>query len=185
MVAVNLSSLQFRTAGLVGLVRNALETSRLAPHRLELEITETVLLEDSDSVQAQLRDLKALGVKISLDDFGSGYSALNYLWRFPLDKIKIDQTFIQALENSESAKGILAAIIDLGRRLRMPIVAEGIETEDQRKFLLGLGCDFGQGYLFGKPTPVTYLSAIILRDFAARLRPPAEAISEAAALRLA
>ena len=171
VIAVNISALQFTSGRLVRAVSSALMVSELAAHRLELEITESLPLEDSPSKQHQLRELKAQGVKISLDDFGTGYSALNYPWRFPLDKIKIDRGFIQAIELSRSARGVLCAIVDLGKKLDVSIVAEGVENDVQRMCLAELGCDLAQGYLFSRPVPNMDLPAIVLRDTAGSFLP--------------
>lgn len=166
IIAVNLSPRQFKSGRLIDSVRHALERSRLPAHRLELEITETLLLEDSEAVQSQIFQLGNLGVKLALDDFGAGYSALNYLWRFPLDKIKIDRSFIHAMADNDRAKGILGAIVDLGHRLNLPITAEGVETAEQREYLTSLNCDMVQGYLFGRPARPADVAAVILRDMA-------------------
>ena len=134
-VAVNLSPIQFRHSDLVGLVHAILMETGLAPHRLELEITEGVMLNDQSRALAILRRMKALGVRIAMDDFGSGYSSLSYLQSFPFDKIKIDRSFIANLGRNAQSAAIIRAIIGLGRGLQMPIIAEGVETEDQLAFL--------------------------------------------------
>ena len=153
-VAVNLSQAQFMHGDVVGLVHSILIETGLAPGRLELEITEGVLIEDFDRGLALLRRLKALGVRISMDDFGSGYSSLSYLQAFPFDKIKIDRAFIINLGRNPQSAAIVRAVIDLGHGLEMSIIAEGVETVEQLTFLAKEGCDGVQGYLLGKPLPI-------------------------------
>ncbi|MBR0698013.1 EAL domain-containing protein [Bradyrhizobium lablabi] len=160
-VAVNLSPAQFTHGDLVGLVHSILLDTGLAPDRLELEITEGVLIEDFDRGLALLRRLKALGVRISMDDFGSGYSSLSYLQAFPFDKIKIDRTFVINLGRNPQSAAIVRAVIDLGHGLEMSIVAEGVETEEQLGFLSEEGCDAVQGYLIGRPAPIGQYAALV------------------------
>jgi diguanylate cyclase (GGDEF)-like protein len=150
-VAVNLSPIQFRDRGLPLQVVSALAKSGLAARRLELEITERVLLEECDGTMAAMEQLKNLGVGISLDDFGTGYSSLNYLRKFPFHKIKIDQSFIRDLGQERDASAIIHAVASLGTGLDMTVVAEGIETEEQMKLVAAQGCHEGQGYFFGRP----------------------------------
>jgi diguanylate cyclase (GGDEF)-like protein/PAS domain S-box-containing protein len=150
-VAVNVSAVQFRFPDLVGTVAAALTDSGLEPQRLELEITETSLLENRDAVLAMLKKLKVLGVHIVIDDFGTGYSSLGNLHAFPFDKIKIDRSFIWQMEESESARAIVKAIIGLGKSLDLPVVAEGIETFGQHRMAVEEGIEQLQGFLLGKP----------------------------------
>jgi diguanylate cyclase (GGDEF)-like protein/PAS domain S-box-containing protein len=152
-VAVNLSPLQFRTGNLLSVVTDALKHSGLPPRRLELEITETLLLEKSSQVLATLHALRALGVRIALDDFGTGYSSLSYLRSFPFDKIKIDQSFVRDLGANREAQAIIRSIVSLGKGLGVTITAEGVETEAELSCLRTEGCDEGQGYLFSKARP--------------------------------
>jgi diguanylate cyclase (GGDEF)-like protein len=152
-VAVNLSPLQVRDAAIVELVRSALAESGVPPGRLMLEITEGVLIDNPDQMVKRIEDLHALGVRIALDDFGSGYSNLGYLQRFPLDKLKIDRSFVTALGNSANGGVIIQAIVALGRALGLTVVVEGVETEQQRVLLRLAGCDEMQGYLFARPAP--------------------------------
>ncbi|MBK5654771.1 MAG: EAL domain-containing protein [Rhizobium sp.] len=159
-VAVNLSPAQFTHGDLVGLVHSILLETGLTPDRLELEITEGVLIEDFDRGLSLLRRLKALGVRISMDDFGSGYSSLSYLQAFPFDKIKIDRAFVINLGRNPQSAAIVRAVIDLGHGLEMSIVAEGVETEAQLGFLSEEGCDAVQGYLIGRPAPIGQLAAV-------------------------
>ena len=152
-VAVNLSPLQVRDASIVELVRSALAESGMAPSRLMLEITEGVLIDNPDEMVKRINDLHDLGVRIALDDFGSGYSNLGYLQRFPLDKLKIDRSFVVALGNSANGGVIIQAIVALGRALGLSVLVEGVETEQQRVLLRLAGCDEMQGFLFAKPAP--------------------------------
>jgi diguanylate cyclase (GGDEF)-like protein/PAS domain S-box-containing protein len=152
-VAVNLSPLQFRTGNLLLAVTEALEKSGLAPKRLELEITETLLLEKSDQVLATLHALRALGVRISMDDFGTGYSSLSYLRSFPFDKIKIDRSFIHDLGSNVDSQAIVRAIVCLGSSLGITVTAEGVETESDLACLKAEGCNEGQGFLFSAARP--------------------------------
>ncbi|MDN5000049.1 EAL domain-containing protein [Bradyrhizobium sp. GCM10027634] len=168
-VAVNLSPAQFMHGDVVGLVHSILIETGLAPGRLELEITEGVLIEDFDRGLALLRRLKALGVRISMDDFGSGYSSLSYLQAFPFDKIKIDRAFIINLGRNPQSAAIVRAVIDLGHGLEMSIIAEGVETVDQLTFLAREGCDGVQGYLLGKPLPIGQYAGLVGRAEAMEL----------------
>jgi diguanylate cyclase (GGDEF)-like protein/PAS domain S-box-containing protein len=152
-VAVNLSPSQFRTGNLLSIVIDALKQSGLPAKRLELEITETLLLEKSDQVLATLHALRALGVRISMDDFGTGYSSLSYLRSFPFDKIKIDQSFVRGLAANREAQAIVRSIISLGRGLGVTITAEGVETEAELGYLRAEGCGEGQGFLFSDARP--------------------------------
>ncbi|MGX9429039.1 MULTISPECIES: putative bifunctional diguanylate cyclase/phosphodiesterase [Bradyrhizobium] len=152
-VAVNLSPLQFRTGNLLAQVTEALKYSGLPARRLELEITETLLLEKSSQVLATLHALRALGVRISMDDFGTGYSSLSYLRSFPFDKIKIDQSFVRDLGSNRDAQAIVRSIISLGKGLGVTITAEGVETEAELSCLRAEGCHEGQGFLFSRARP--------------------------------
>jgi diguanylate cyclase (GGDEF)-like protein/PAS domain S-box-containing protein len=160
-IAVNLSPMQFRHGDLPALVHSALLESGLAAGRLELEITEGVLIDDFSRALSILRRLKSLGVRIAMDDFGTGYSSLSYLQSFPFDKIKIDQTFISNLESNPQSAAIVRAVIGLARGLDMPVVAEGVETADQLDFLTREHCDEVQGYLIGRPKPIHHYDEII------------------------
>ncbi|HEY5065740.1 MAG TPA: EAL domain-containing protein [Xanthobacteraceae bacterium] len=152
-VAVNLSPAQFKNANLAGVVAGALSHSGLAARRLELEITETVLLQDSEGTLATLHQLRNLGIAISMDDFGTGYSSLSYLRKFPFDKIKIDQSFIRDLDESGDSLAIIRAVTGLGSSLGMATIAEGVETPEQLERLRAEGCTKAQGYYFGAPKP--------------------------------
>jgi diguanylate cyclase (GGDEF)-like protein len=152
-VAVNLSPVQVRDASIVDLVRAALAESGVEPSRLMLEITEGVLIDNPEEMLKRIEDLHALGVRVALDDFGSGYSNLGYLQRFPLDKLKIDRSFVAALGASANGGVIIQAIVALGRALGLSVLVEGVETEQQRVLLRLAGCDEMQGFLFAKPAP--------------------------------
>jgi diguanylate cyclase (GGDEF)-like protein/PAS domain S-box-containing protein len=162
-IAVNLSPAQFLHGDLVSLVHTILLETGLAPGRLELEITEGVLIEDFDRGVALLRRLKALGVRVSMDDFGSGYSSLSYLQAFPFDKIKIDRAFVMNLGRNPQSAAIVRAVIGLGHGLEMSIVAEGVETQEQLGFLADEGCDAVQGYFIGKPLPIAQYAKLVGR----------------------
>jgi diguanylate cyclase (GGDEF)-like protein len=163
-VAVNLSPVQFRHDDLAGVVATALRDAGLTPDRLELEITESIVLHETEATLATLAHLKALGVRISMDDFGTGYSSLSYLRRFPFDKLKIDRSFVQALGGQESDAAIVRAIIGLGRSLGMTTTAKGVETREQLARLRAEGCDEVQGYYFSRPQPAEAIASMIRRD---------------------
>ncbi len=164
MVAVNLSPLQFESGALPALVRDALRIASLESQRLELEVTESLLLEDSRLVLDQLHALKAMGVRIALDDFGTGYSSLSYLWRFPFDKIKIDRTFIADMDKHKDVQTVLRATLAMARSMKLPVTAEGIEHEHQAAWLRRHHCHYGQGWLFGRPLPAEDVVKVIIRD---------------------
>ncbi|AKQ54761.1 putative bifunctional diguanylate cyclase/phosphodiesterase [Bordetella hinzii] len=164
-VAVNLSAMQFSQAGLVDTIRDTLARHLLPASCLAIEITETTAMRDAEASLAVLRELASLGVSISIDDFGTGYSSLLYLKRLPASELKIDRGFINQLEHDQEDAAIVSAIIALGQRLNLKIVAEGVETPAQQRFLTDLGCDSLQGFLLGKPLPAQdFLKA----DFARR-----------------
>ena len=150
-LAVNLSPEQVRQSGLVELVQTTLAETGLPPHRLELEITEGILLRDTAATVAKLTRLRALGVGIALDDFGTGYSSLSYLRRFPFSKLKVDRSFVAGMMTDPGTAAIVQAITSLGRSLEMRVTVEGIETEAQLEQVRNLGCNEGQGYLLGRP----------------------------------
>ncbi len=154
LIGVNLSPVQFRYGDLANLVHTILFQTGLAPGRLELEITEGVLINDSSRALSILRRLKALGVKIAMDDFGTGYASLSSLQSFPFDKIKIDRTFISGVDSNQQSAAIVRAVLGLSNALQMPVIAEGVETEREREFLMREGCREIQGYLIGRPQPI-------------------------------
>ena len=162
-VAVNISPVQFRNASLVSTITSALASSGLPASRLEIEITESVLLQDTEATLATLHQLRALGVHVSMDDFGTGYSSLSYLRRFPFDKIKIDQSFVRDIGNNKQSLAIIEAVTNLGTTLGMATTAEGVETRDQLEQLRAHGCTEVQGYYFSKPKPIEEICEHFLR----------------------
>jgi len=165
-MAVNLSARQFGREKLLKSVSDALESSGLSPQCLELELTESLLMQNADSVVDTLRKLKSMGIGLSIDDFGTGYSSLSYLRQFPVDRLKIDQSFIQNIHEDGGGAPIVNAVTSLGRSLKMKVVAEGVETLEQMRFVRERGCDEGQGYLFCKPMPAAEMTALLRQDIA-------------------
>ena len=161
-LAVNLSAAQFRSGALFDVILCALVESGLPPERLELEITESVLLQDNESHGVMIRQLKNIGVSIVLDDFGTGYSSLNYLTKFPFDRIKIDKSFTQGLLDRTDCAAVVASVLTLARGLDMSVTAEGVETKEQFELLRAAGVNHIQGYLFGRPVPVGELDFFAL-----------------------
>ncbi|MCB5309731.1 bifunctional diguanylate cyclase/phosphodiesterase [Yersinia massiliensis] len=161
IVSVNISAIEFRSQRLIERVRQVLLLTGLPSHRLELEITERIMIEDADGAFKTMTALKALGVRLSMDDFGTGYSSLNYLRRFPFDGLKIDKSFIDELAQSHEGQSIVEGIINLGHALSMTVTAEGVETAEQLSYLQKLMCDEVQGYLLGKPMKLHDLSVLI------------------------
>ena len=154
-VSVNLSAEQFRSGRLVDYVRTALRRSGLSPARLELEVTESLLLGEDINASYQIDALKEIGVRIAMDDFGTGFSSLSTLWRYGFDRIKIDKSFVAALNDApERSRQLIDSIVLLGDRMGMKVTAEGIETDEQKTVLVSLGCDMLQGYYFGRPAPL-------------------------------
>jgi diguanylate cyclase (GGDEF)-like protein/PAS domain S-box-containing protein len=162
-IAINLSPVQFRQGDLARLVHSVLLETGLAPGRLELEITEGVLINDPSRTLSVLRRLKTIGVRIAMDDFGTGYSSLSYLQSFPFDKIKIDKTFIKNVTKNPQSAAIVGAVLALGHGLGLPVIAEGVETEDQLAFLRKADCDQMQGFLIGRPRPINSYVEILGR----------------------
>jgi EAL domain-containing protein (putative c-di-GMP-specific phosphodiesterase class I) len=176
IVAVNMSPMQFQDEDIVDTVAGALRESGLPARRLELEVTETILIANTERVLKVLRRLKEVGVSIALDDFGTGYSSLSYLWRFPFDKLKVDKSFMAELGQPDSrTMEVLNTIIALGKVLNMRVAAEGVETEEQSALLKRLACDLVQGFLFGRPMPVADIAATILNNARPALARPVEA----------
>ncbi|MCP3409804.1 EAL domain-containing protein [Bradyrhizobium sp. CCGB01] len=162
-VAVNLSPMQFKSPNLIASVTDALTASGLAARRLELEITESVLLQNSEATLTTLHELRAMGVRISLDDFGTGYSSLSYLRSFPFDKIKIDRSFVSELATREDSMAIIRAVTGLGRSLGIVTTAEGVENDAQLELLRREGCTQAQGYFFSKPRPASDVALMLDR----------------------
>ncbi len=169
-VSINVSALQFQQTDFVDRVASVLREHALPPHLLELELTETILVVDADEALGRLGQLAALGVQLAIDDFGTGYSSLSYLKRFPIEKLKIDRSFVQGLPAEDSDAGIVRAIIEMSRALGLRVIAEGVETEPQRAFLLDAGCDQFQGYLYAPALdPLSFEERV--RGHAALARP--------------
>jgi EAL domain-containing protein (putative c-di-GMP-specific phosphodiesterase class I) len=152
-VAVNLSPVQFLHPNLAGLVRDVLAETGMRAENLELELTESAIITDKDRTLAILQQIRALGVTLALDDFGTSYSSLETLRAFPFDKIKLDRSFMIEVDKSQQARSIIRAVLALGRSLEIPVLAEGIETRAQLDILKAEGCDTVQGYLLGRPVP--------------------------------
>ena len=188
-VSVNLSPAQFAGGRVCQIVADTLARYSLDPSRLELEITESLMLRDTELVMIELRKLKAMGVRIAMDDFGTGYSSLAYLWRFPFDKLKIDRAFIWAYDGGDAEAGaVMKTIVALARSLDMRITVEGVENEKQADFVRELGCDEVQGFLFARPIAATALSAAMLKKAKAdtgRTKGPRLAAQNGRAVRMA
>jgi diguanylate cyclase (GGDEF)-like protein/PAS domain S-box-containing protein len=166
-VTVNISGRQFQEPALASHVAAALADSALVPHRLVLEITESVMLNDAEAALAKLREIKSLGIRLAIDDFGTGYSSLAYLQRFPIDLLKMDKSFTDGIGREAAESALARAIVGLGHTLGMGTVAEGIETEAQLARLREFGCDVGQGYLFANPLRPSAFVALLRRGYAA------------------
>ena len=177
VLAVNVSAKQFRQADFVARVQTSVQRHAIDAALLKLELTESMLLENIEDTIRTMHALKEIGVQFSLDDFGTGYSSLQYLKRLPLDQIKIDQSFVRDISSDSSDREIVGTIIAMAQNLYLGVIAEGVETEEQRQFLLGNGCEQFQGYLFGRPLPVEQFEAQLLsmRDLAQTSRPLQEA----------
>ena len=160
-VSVNLSGHQVADPAIVGDVGRVLEATGLDPRSLVLEITESILVKDSDTTIATLKALKALGCRLAIDDFGTGYSSLSYLRQFPIDILKIDQSFVASLDGSADSTALVRSILDLSTTLRLDTVAEGIEATAQRDALRDLGARHGQGYLFARPMPAAAIRDLL------------------------
>ncbi len=160
-VAVNISAQEFRSGQFVQGVQDALKNARLDPKYLELDLTETVLMQDADPVAHTLGQLKAIGVRLAIDDFGTGYSSLSYLTRFPIDTLKLDQSFLNDIIVDSDRNIIVDAVVSLGRRLKKKVLAEGVETPEQLRFIQHLGCDEGQGHYLSPPVDAQQISKLI------------------------
>ena len=147
-IAVNVSAVQFRQKDFVEQLANSVRNHGITPNHLELELTESIIMRDAETTVEILERLHDMGFQLSIDDFGTGYSSLNYLRRFPIDKIKIDQSFVRDVTHDESAGSIVTAIIGLARSLKLKVIAEGVETKEQLEILREQGCDEAQGFLF-------------------------------------
>jgi EAL domain-containing protein (putative c-di-GMP-specific phosphodiesterase class I) len=156
-VAVNISAVQFKKGNLFDVILCTLVETGLAPERLELEVTETALLENQEAHLTTIRQLKNLGISVALDDFGTGYSSVSYLTAFPFDKIKIDKSFTQGVLSRRDCKAVVASTLALAHGLGTVTTAEGVETEEQLEYMRAAGVDLVQGYLFGRPVPIAQL----------------------------
>jgi EAL domain-containing protein (putative c-di-GMP-specific phosphodiesterase class I) len=163
-LAVNISAVELRNKDFVAGVRSILTETDLEPHYVELELTETGLLQDSKSTAVVLQALNDLGVGLALDDFGTGYSSLSYLKRFPIDTLKIDQSFVRDMTTDADDASIVSAVISMGRSLHMQVVAEGVETQEQLAFLREQSCHYGQGYYFSQPLVAQEITQLLGRS---------------------
>ncbi|MDP2432502.1 MAG: EAL domain-containing protein [Pseudomonadota bacterium] len=173
-LAVNVSARQFGVGDLETVVSTALARYAIHPGRLELELTESMLMDDPESAVIQLQRLKSLGIKLSLDDFGTGYSSFTYLSHFPIDTLKVDQSFVRHMVSNAKIAGIVAAIIGLAHKMHLHVVAEGVESEAQLAYLRRLGCDEIQGYFFSHPLPESEYLALLGAGKTLPGQPPAE-----------
>lgn len=169
-MAVNASALEFSAKDFIANVRSTLDAASLEACHLELELTESVLMRDVESTNTLLHALADMGVKLAVDDFGTGYSSLSYLRQFPVDTLKIDQSFVKRMNSNADDATIVTAVINLGRNLQKRVIAEGIETPEQHEFLLAQNCDEGQGYHFGRPMIAAALAALLQQDAAPAIR---------------
>jgi EAL domain-containing protein (putative c-di-GMP-specific phosphodiesterase class I) len=160
-ISVNLSSKQFKQPDLVDQIKQILYQTDLDPNCLRLEITESMVMDDAEAATAMLRQLRSLNVQLSIDDFGTGYSSLSYLHRFPVNILKIDKSFVGRMSVEEESLGIVETIVTLASKLKMKVVAEGIETNEQWRKLKSLQCQYGQGYLFSRPVPAEIADELI------------------------
>jgi EAL domain-containing protein (putative c-di-GMP-specific phosphodiesterase class I) len=161
-LAVNLSARQFRHLYLASLVEDSLRENGLDPQRLEIELTESLLMEDTETNRAMMENFRRMGVRLAIDDFGTGHSSLSYIKRFNVDTLKIDRSFVHSLPDSADDMAIVAAVIAMGRSMRMCVVAEGVETDAQAAVLRELGCNEVQGYLLARPMPGPDFAAWLL-----------------------
>jgi EAL domain-containing protein (putative c-di-GMP-specific phosphodiesterase class I) len=163
-IAINVSATEFRAPGFLERVRQILDETGLYAGRLELELTESVLMNNAETSRVTLCALKDLGIKLVVDDFGTGYSSLSYLKQFPLDGLKIDQSFVRDLVPHSDNGIIIKAVIGMGHNLRLKVVAEGVETQGQYEFLCGLNCDVGQGFYFSPALPADQFEKLLERS---------------------
>jgi len=160
--AINISPHQFRDPSLVQTIRRAIRLADLDPTAVEIEITETILMDDIGAAAITIERLHQLGVKIAIDDFGTGYSSLNYLKKFPIDTVKVDRSFVMDIPNNTDDMEITSAVIAMAHRLSMSVVAEGVETPEQLSFLMQNDCEYAQGYLFSKPQPLHAIEQLLV-----------------------
>jgi len=160
-VAVNISPREFRSADFFESVRAALKQTDLEPKFLELEITEAVLMQNAASTSSALAELKTIGVRLAVDDFGTGYSSLSYLTRFPIDALKLDQSFVRNIFVNLNDAIVVRTIINMGQSLKLRVIAEGVETKEQLAFLQAAGCDEAQGYYFSRPVSAEQFAGLL------------------------
>ncbi|HEX4913697.1 MAG TPA: EAL domain-containing protein, partial [Vicinamibacterales bacterium] len=165
-VAINVSAVQLRSAGFVDEVMDLVNETGVDPAQFEFEITERLLLAEDSRTLTTLRALRRHGFRIALDDFGTGYSSLGYLQRYPIDRVKIDRSFIVRLERDRQAQSVVVAIVQLARAMELEVMAEGVETEAQRSCLRAAGCHEMQGFLTGRPMPAIEVAALLERQMA-------------------
>jgi len=163
-ISVNMSPLQFNQPNIAGMIADFLKDTGMKPERLELELTESAIMTDAEINIAKLRAIKEMGVAVAVDDFGTGYSSLNYLKRFPIDTLKIDQSFVADLPSSDG-EALVDAILALARSLKLKVIAEGVETVEQMEYLIANHCDLLQGYYFSRPVPADEIPALMVKDF--------------------
>lgn len=164
VLSVNVSAKQFQQTEFVSAVKAAVQKHGIDPERLKLELTESMLLSDIDETIAKMKTLREIGVRFSLDDFGTGFSSLQYLKRLPLDQLKIDKSFVRDIAEDTSDRAIIRTIIAMAQTLKLDVIAEGVETEIQRKLLIDYGCNHFQGYLFSKPQPIEQFDAQLQKN---------------------
>ena len=160
-MAVNISAMEFRNRNFLDGIFAALEETGLDPSCLELELTESVLMKHAESTKSTLKTLRAKGVQLAIDDFGTGYSSLSYLRRFPIDVLKIDQSFVRQITTAPEETAIVTAVIGMGRSLKLRVVAEGVETREELAFLQSHLCDEAQGYFFSRPVPPVQFARLL------------------------
>jgi len=177
-LAINVSALQFKQPDFVSQVVSVLERSGANPHLLELELTESMLVNDVNDIIAKMNALKEKGLRLSLDDFGTGYSSLSYLKKLPLDQLKIDQSFVRDMLFDSNDVAIVRTVVELARGMGLHVIAEGVETQEQRQFLAELGCLSFQGYLLSRPVPNAEFETVVLAHNAA-LKLPGPAADKA------
>jgi len=168
-VALNISPRQFRDPNLITTIRRCLREANLPPEAIEIEITETMLMQDIEAATQTVQRLHDIGTSLAIDDFGTGYSSLNYLKKFPIDTVKVDRSFVIDIPKSEDDMAITSAVIAMAHQLKMSVVAEGVETHAQRQFLVNHDCEYAQGYLFGKPMPMKEIRDLLARGQIAAL----------------
>ena len=159
-MAVNISPVQFMTKDFVGLVRDVVRITGIKPRRLELEVTETAMMQDRDRAAVILKQLTEMGISVAVDDFGTGYSNLSYLIDFSFQKLKIDRSFVSRIDTDFSSGAVVSTIVGLSRALGVHTIAEGVETENQATLLRAAGCEVVQGYLFGRPAPLKIVDGV-------------------------